>query len=713
MVERNLRDRYRLERRIGLGGMATVFEGFDTVLRRRVAIKVLRPQFAADEEFVKRFYVEAQHAAKLSHPNVVSIYDVGREDETYFIVMELVDGATLAEMIEAGPLPEAVAIDFAAQVCNGLSYAHRQGLLHRDIKPANILVTKDDVVKLSDFGIARAVTTQTVTMTSPGMVLGSVYYISPEQAQGFDLRETSDLYSLGVVLYQMLTGKLPYSGESPVTVALKHVSSPIPRVEANAPGSVSPALAAIVQRLMQKEPADRFATALEVATALREARDSPLSATPFDVPGASTTGRRRTAQTIPQPKARPSRFPDRAPGANQTGQGAGEPARDGVRRSASRVGLFAMLGVILLAAIAGGYWFSSRAGGLFGAAPTVAVANLAGRTADDAEKALTAAGLGYSVTTAASETVPAGRVIRQDPPPNGRVPSHAVVQLIVSSGLPVVDLTDLRQFDRDDAVRLLQRAKLKVKVTGKYDQAPKDQVLSQVPLPGARLPIHSVVALVVSKGLEPVNVPEIVSLSLDDARKAAAARKLTLVIGQRVNNDSIPANVVTTQDPQPGAPVDPGSSITVVVSDGPQRLAIPDVGGRSLADATTALEQAGFSVHVNYVEDASGPNGTVMNESPGANARAPKGSTVTLQVSESGVVPSLRGKSLEDARSALLNAGYRVGSVTYVPGGAPGVVVGSDPAEGETLSPGSNVDLQIGSVAPSASPSAVPPSPGP
>ena len=229
MTERTFNDRYRLDRKLGEGGMAVVYCGTDTVLRRRVAIKVLRPQFAADTEFVRRFYHEAESAAKLAYPNIVSIFDVGHEGEEYFIVMELVDGSTLAEMIESDRrLPQGVALDFAEQICRALAYAHRQGILHRDIKPANILITKDDVVKLSDFGIARAVTTQTMTMTLPGLVMGSVFYLSPEQAQGHELGPASDLYSLGVVLYQMLTGVLPYTGESPITVSLKHVSSPVP-----------------------------------------------------------------------------------------------------------------------------------------------------------------------------------------------------------------------------------------------------------------------------------------------------------------------------------------------------------------------------------------------------------------------------------------------------------------------------------------------------
>ncbi|MBV9972521.1 MAG: serine/threonine protein kinase, partial [Candidatus Eremiobacteraeota bacterium] len=188
MIEQMFNNRYRLDAKLGEGGMATVYCGTDTLLRRRVAIKVLRAQYAGDHEFVRRFYQEAESAARLQHPNVVNTYDVGREGDTYYIVMELVDGPSLADLIASdGKIPEPVAIDYATQVCNGLAYAHRQGLLHRDIKPANILITQDDVVKISDFGIARAVSQQTMAMTRPGMVMGSVYYLSPEQAQGHEL----------------------------------------------------------------------------------------------------------------------------------------------------------------------------------------------------------------------------------------------------------------------------------------------------------------------------------------------------------------------------------------------------------------------------------------------------------------------------------------------------------------------------------------------
>jgi serine/threonine-protein kinase len=696
MIERNLAERYRLEGRIGQGGMAVVYAGIDTVLRRRVAIKVLRPELAADKDFVARFYTEAQHAAKLSHPNIVNIYDVGREGESYFIVMELVEGATLAEMIESDArLPEPVAIDFAAQICSGLAYAHRQGLLHRDVKPANILVTKDDVVKISDFGIARAVTTQTMSMTQAGIVMGSVFYVSPEQAQGHELHETSDLYSLGIVLYQMLAGHLPYAGESPIAIALKHVSAPVPHVDADEP-SISPALAAIVRKLMQKDPADRFPSAVAVATALREAREHPLVTTPFDI---APNGERVVVpgpKTIPNPKPRPSPAPDRGPrrGAASEGAAVAESAPRGPRNVAT----VAVTLVALACAIVLGYVATSRPGGLFGGASSIALPNLIGQTSSDAEAALDKLGLRYAIVPVASDAVAAGSVVKQDPDASTKIAGGGTVQLYVSTGLPTVSLMDVRHYSIDDAERYLRNAKLVPQIVGKYDPSPRGTVLAQNPAEGASLPIHSRVELVVSKGPQPVSVPDVVSMTVEDATTALAQRHLKLVVSERDPNDQIPADTIVSQNTQPGTGVDPNSEIDVTVSSGPPVIVVPDVGGHVVDDASTSIANAGLQPNIEYVVDQSSPLGTVMKQSPDAGTSLKKGESVTIDVAVPGIVPDVAGKSTSDAEITLQNAGYKIGNSSYVQEGADGTIARTEPVAGSALRPGETVTLFVNGV---------------
>jgi eukaryotic-like serine/threonine-protein kinase len=681
--QQTFNNRYRLDRKLGEGGMATVYGGTDTVLRRRVAIKVLRAQYAADAEFVRRFYQEAESAARLSHPNIVNTYDVGREGDTYYIVMELVDGSSLAEIIADGPLPEPVAIDYAAQICNGLAYAHRSGLLHRDIKPANILVTKDDVVKLSDFGIARAVSQQTMALTKPGLVMGSVYYISPEQAQGHELHESSDLYSVGIVLYQMLTGKLPYTGESPVTVALKHIGDPVPVIDANMSG-VSPAVAAIVNKLLQKRPENRFHSASEVATALREARERPAVAA-FQIADDAPT---QMMHSVLPPRRSP--LPDR----EYTSI-----SEEEERRSRLGAGLIATLIALALAATVAGYILFGRPFSLPSVSAQISVGDFSNMTDAQAEAAVVNAGLVARFIKSPSDTVPANHVIRQNPAPGTKVERNSLVELVISNGLPLVGLPDVRGYNVSDAQRTLQDDGFKVKTSQRYDNAVKDSVIDQKP--AARSQVHkgAVIALVVSKGPESIAAPNFVNMGVADAQAMASKLGITLDTSHQVVDPNVAGGVIDAQDIVPGQAVARGTTIHVTVSTGPaaaaQTTAVPSLVGLKYKDAVTQLQTLGFQPAITFSTQAD-KNGTIVGQDPPVGAQLGSGQRVTLTLSVNGEVPDTEGDSLAQAQDTLASYGYQVGKITYTTTeGANGNVVRTDPMAGTNLPPGSAVTIIV------------------
>jgi len=679
--EQLLNNRYRVDGLLGNGGMAIVYVGTDTLLRRRVAIKVLRDQYASDDDFVKRFSYEAQAAAKLSHPNIVNIYDFGQENNAYYIVMELVDGVTLADLLrDEHVLPEPVAIDYAIQVASGLAYAHRQGLLHRDVKPANILVTTDDVVKLSDFGIARAVSEHTMGVTQPGMVMGSVAYLSPEQAQNHELDERSDLYALGVVIYQMLTGTLPFTGDTPVAVALKHVAEPAPPIDPRATG-VSPALTAIVARLLRKRPDERFSSATELASALREARERPQGGGEFVMPEA--------------PLGRPPKPPP--PRASQSPDRSATPAHGiEVVETQGFDRRWVVMPILLLLTIALGFFIAR--GGMFGPVPNIAVPDLTGQESNAAREALFHLGLQSTITDADSETVPPDHVISQTPAAGEKLAHDGKVNLVVSDGLPKVGIPDVKGFAVADAQRSLQNAKLRSSIKSVYDSTvPAGQVVSLDPDVGSQVREDQVVTLTVSKGVQPIDVPSVVSLSLDDARKRLGAKGLSLTVGQQTASDAVPANVIASQEPPPGAQVPPRSSITVVVSTGPTAVAVPDVVGQDPDAAQTALRNAGFSPQLAYNVDATDADGKIAMQSPDGGTQAKRGSAVTIYVNVPGSVPDVTGMPLADAERALRAQGYQIGNIAYTTDGTgqPGQVVRTEPEANSSLRPGESVNLTV------------------
>ena len=687
--ERVFNNRYRLDRKLGEGGMATVFCGTDILLRRRVAIKVLREQYAADEEFVRRFYQEAESAAKLSHPNIVNTYDVGRQGDTYFIVMELVDGASLGEIIAAdGRLPEPVAIDYAAQIASGLAYAHRQGLLHRDIKPANILVTRDDVVKLSDFGIARAVSQQTMALTKPGLVMGSVYYISPEQAQEHEVHETADLYSLGVVLFQMLTGKLPYTGESPVTVALKHIGDPVPVIDVEASG-ISPALAAIVNKLLQKKPEHRFASASDLATALREARERPAIAG-YRIADDAPAGGRRVSPQLPP---RRSPMPDRAVVA---------PIE---QRRSSRAWAVGALLVALAVATGLGYLLFAKPLHPFGS--QLLVADYTGMTQTQAQRAVVNAGFRARFTKSASETVPADRVIRQSPQAGTAVDRNQVIELVISNGKPLRGLEDVRGYSVSDAQRSLQQEGFAVTVVRRFDNTVKDNVIDQSPKAEAKVPEGIRVTLIVSNGPAPVVVPSFVGMKTQAAQALADRAGVTIDATQTIAGE--PPDTVSSQSIAKGTKVDRGATVRLVINTGmPSQPAqpgngpvvtLPNLIGMDYATARATLAQAGFDIAVRYAQQSVN-YGTIVAQSPSPGPQA-QGITVTITLSVSGEVPDTGGMTPTDAIAVLRSYGYSVSRWEYTTSvGAGGKVVGTDPAAGTSLAPGSSLSVTVNGTPP-------------
>jgi eukaryotic-like serine/threonine-protein kinase len=693
--ERIFNNRYRLDRKLGEGGMATVYCGTDTVLRRRVAIKVLREQYAADEEFVRRFYQEAESAARLSHPNIVNTYDVGHEDRTYFIVMELVDGPSLAELIAAdGKLPEPVAIDYATQIASGLAYAHRVGLLHRDIKPANVLVTKDDVVKLSDFGIARAVSQQTMTLTKPGLVMGSVYYMPPEQALGGELHEASDLYSLGIVLYQMLTGTLPYTGESPVSVALKHVHDPVPTLDGKTSG-VSPALASVVNKLLQKQPEHRFVSASELATALREARERPRFPAYRIADDAPTMVLSGTKSLPP----RRSPLPDRAFTSLRDDE------EDRSRRGPWFI--FALVALMLLATGVG-YMLFGRPLPDFGA--TVTVGDYTNMTDAQAQSQIVGLGLRVRFDHSPSDTVPINRVIRQNPTAGVRVDRNALVTLVVSNGKPLVGLYDYRGFMASDAQKMLASQGFIVSTERKFDSAQKDSVIDTMPKPGTKLPPNSHVTLIVSNGLPSIQVPNFVGESVQEAQATAAKLGITLDASQQAAFANVPTNSIGQQDVPPGTAVDKGAVVHAIVNSGfanpppvppgAATVAVPSVVGQSYRDAVAALNNGGFTVGVSYTTQPASL-GYIVAQSPAPNAQWPQRGTVTVTLAVSGEVPDTEGMTVDDATKTLAADGYSVGNTTYTTSaGAGGKVVGTAPEAGIGLTPGSSVTLVVNGTPP-------------
>ncbi|MDT0475196.1 Stk1 family PASTA domain-containing Ser/Thr kinase [Streptomyces sp. DSM 41014] len=631
LVGQLLDGRYRVDARIAVGGMATVYRALDTRLDRVLAVKVMHPALAADGTFVDRFIREAKSVARLAHPNVVQVFDQGTDGTYVYLAMEYVAGCTLRDVLrERGALRPRAALDILEPVLAALGAAHRAGFVHRDMKPENVLIGDDGRVKVADFGLVRSMDTVTHTNDT---VLGTVSYLAPEQIEHGTADPRVDVYACGVVLYEMLTGDRPHAGDSPAIVLYKHIHEDVPPPSAAVPGLAHP-LDELTASATARDPGSRphdavalLAVALEVRAGLSEAQ---LDAVPPRETAGTRDGSEDRTSVIPRSLTVPRRTPsdEDDPQVLRTSRLASPAPLPPRRRTAGgrRGPLALVVAVLLVLGVGTGVWYINS--GQFTKVPAVLA-----KTQSEAREKLSDAGLDVGkVTHRYSDTVDKGTVISTDPEPGSRVRDHASVALVVSDGPETVRIPALGGVALDTARERLKKDGLEPgMVTREFSEdVPKGSVIATDPAAGTERRAGAAVALTVSKG-SPVDVPDVTGEDLADARQELEDAGLTVKVADGQVNSEFDEGQVAAQTPQGDSRLAEGDTVTLTVSKGPEQIEVPDVVGQSVDDATRALRDAGFQV-----EEDRGLLGlfgdTVKDQSVKGGETAAKGSTITLKI---------------------------------------------------------------------------------
>jgi beta-lactam-binding protein with PASTA domain/predicted Ser/Thr protein kinase len=625
--------RYKVVSRLGAGGMADVFLAEDQQLGRKVALKLLYRRFAEDPDFVERFRREAHAAAGLQHPNVVGVYDRGEYDGTYYIAMEYLPGRTLKQLIrEEAPLDPIRAIDITIQILKAARFAHRRGIIHRDLKPHNVIVDSADDAKVTDFGIARAGASD---MTETGSIMGTAQYLSPEQAQGHSVNASSDLYSVGVVLYEMLTGRVPFDAEAAVTIALKHVSeAPVPPSTINP--SVPPELEQTVLWTLNKNPADRPVDADQLITVLEHCRAS------IEAGGAGQNTASMAAVVAGAAAGLPTQGALAEAAAAYEASAAAGTAQNGGEQSAQddagadeeqperRPGwvpwAWALLVALLVAGAAVAAYFVSRP-------KQYPVPRVTGLQLNVARTLIQNAHFQVGVINVPSKK-PSGTVIGENPGAGSKADKGSTVTLTVSKGQGNVSVPSVQGLSQAAATRLIRKAGLKVAhvITQSSSRFNAGEAAGTNPGAAKSVPPGTGVTLIVSSGQPRNNVPDVRGES-----QSAATSQLTAagfnVDPSTQTSGSVTAGDVISQDPGAGQPATVGSTVKIVVATAPATVNVPSVTGDPTGSAFSALQSAGFHV-VRQTQDVSQPgqNNKVISQDPPAGSSQTKGSTVTIVV---------------------------------------------------------------------------------
>ncbi|HWX45784.1 MAG TPA: Stk1 family PASTA domain-containing Ser/Thr kinase [Solirubrobacteraceae bacterium] len=609
--------RYEVLSRIGTGGMADVYLARDQLLGRQVAVKLLHHRFAEDQEFVERFRREASSAASLSHPNVVAIFDRGEWDGTYYIAMEHLPGRSLKAVVrEQGPFDPAAAIEIVIQILTAARFAHRRGVIHRDLKPHNVILDEEGRAKVTDFGIARAGASD---MTLTGSIMGTAQYLSPEQAQGHAVSAASDIYAVGIVLYELLTGAVPFDGETAVTIALKQVSLAPPPPSALNP-VVGPELDAVVLRALAKEPAERFADADEFIAALEHVRhglpgegEQPL-APAGNGPVAYTTA----TSALLLPLAVEGERAPLTPG-----------DEDAARRRRRR--WWWIGGAVVLALVAAGVALALL---LPSSTQEVTVPDVTGRVANLAEATLKAQGLTPVSLQAASTAVPAGQVIGEQPPAGTVVRRGSRVAISVSTGPGTVEVPNVKGQTSAQALRKLTQAGFKPTTQSRSSASvPTGNAISTEPSQGTVVQAGSPITVFVSSGPAQVSVPEVTGQSEAEARASLRAAGLHAGTVTKQEAPEQEPGTVLSQSPAAGGSVNSGAAVNLVVVKAPQEVTVPSVVGRKQERAEGELFGAGFKAKsTKRTVTSEAEVGIVLHQNPPGGIKAKRGATITLTV---------------------------------------------------------------------------------
>ncbi|MDY6214598.1 MAG: Stk1 family PASTA domain-containing Ser/Thr kinase [Schaalia hyovaginalis] len=625
MIGMLLDERYRIQRRLARGGMATVYLAQDERLDRPVALKIMHPHLAESADFVARFRREARSAARIIHPGVVSVFDQGVIHGQGFLVMEFIDGPNLRTLLnQEGALSIRRTLQILHDVLDALRAAHRVGVIHRDIKPENVLMPADPPARVTDFGLARAASE--VSMSTTGSMLGTIAYIAPEIAVAGAIDERTDLYSVGIMAYEMLTGSVPWEGEPALQIAQHHVLDTVPEPSRALPW-IPREIDDLIASLTARDPLERPADAAEALDQLARVQAA--------IPAELGSRRAEVAPKAPAPAtgeipAPTSPLPEPLPATSQAvvhahGPESPPPATAKKRRRIGRI--IAVLVLLAIIGTGGGWWWWTE----YGPGSYITMPQTALRSASAVESDLAALGLGAIIEEEFSDTVPEGQVVSSDPEGGQPVHKDAEVRLVVSKGVDMRIVPDVVGSSKAQAKALLEAAGLALgDVEEEFsEEVPEGSVISQKIEKDSSIPHDTQIGIVVSKGREPLSVPKLAGLSADEAKAALEGLGLSPRPTEEFS-DSVPAGTVVSQSTAESTTLFKGDEVSYVVSKGPENVQVPSVQGKQESEAITILQGAGLQVRVERV--LGGIFGTARSTDPGAGDVVKIGSTITLYV---------------------------------------------------------------------------------